>query len=114
MQPPGEQPLPRKSGSNGCLIVLGIIGGIFLLGLLGVFVAGYLFMQQPEVKEVMGAMGGMFNAPGRQELMQAGCEQAMVMDMSGFAKLAEKDQNARPEDVEMLKRSVFITCAFSG
>ena len=76
---------PKKSGS-GCLIALGVIGGILLLFCLIGGVAMWRASQNPETKKIFTAMGkGVqmatkgINAPGTEELRKAGCRQAIVI-----------------------------------
>ena len=104
-------PPPPKKGRKGCLIAV-----IALLGVAGVVLALlgfgiYQAMQDPEVREAMGAVGGMLTAPARPELQAAGCKSAVVMDMRAFAKLAEKDPDSRrKKEVAQLREMVLVIC----
>ncbi len=105
-----EKPLPRKKGPSGCVIILLVFLGLFVLVGALIAVGVYQLLDDPQVKEAVSAMGSMVAAEGRAELEAAGCDAAMVIDMRAFATLAKNSQGNRPEDIEALEKSVFINC----
>ena len=90
-----EQP---QQGSSSALKVLGIVFLVLLL--LAIVIVGscvYCVASNPDVRKMTSLMGESMKmtmaaakAPGTQELRDAGCEQAMVMDMRGFWDKVEK------------------------
>jgi hypothetical protein len=94
------------------MIVLFLFLGAGVLAVVALVIGILVIASNPTVQEVAGAVGGMVNAPGRKELMDAGCEMAMVMDMRSFAKLAQKDPNADPEEIAKLEKAVFVSCMY--
>lgn len=106
-------PHQARRSPSGCLIALFVLIGLGVLAIIGVGIAGYVMLQDPAVKDVVGAIGGVMNAPGRQELMDAGCEQAFVMDMDPLVKLAQRKGDEADRDLEAMKNAVMINCAFS-
>ena len=91
--PPGR---PQKKGANGCLVALGIIGGIVvLIGLVFAFFV-YRFATSPDGKKIVSAvasgaalMSKASNAPGTKELRAQGCNVAMVIDAAQIAAIAD-------------------------
>ncbi|HEY3358823.1 MAG TPA: hypothetical protein VGQ83_36580 [Polyangia bacterium] len=120
--PPGwrpGQPAPKK-GASGCLVALGITGGVLLLiGLIGGW-AIWRAASSPEGKKVFGLVreAGRVGieattAPGTAELRKLGCQQAMVMDLASLARTFAGDAgvNLKDEDTALM-----ITCqvGFTG
>ncbi len=94
--PPAPGPTEEKVGSplnqgkhkkkSGCSVALIVLGVIALLGLGMCGVCSYQLTTQPEFKKMMEAGVGMFNAPGREELQEAGCAMAIIMDLQALAE----------------------------
>lgn len=87
-------PKPKRSG-RGCLIVLGVLGGLVLIGGLAIAVAVYHFSKTEEGQKVFGMMGKATqmaaraqSAPGTSELKKLGCDTAMVMNAREMLELA--------------------------
>ena len=112
--PPGAEPplQPKKSGTSGCMIALFVALGIGVLIVVALIIGVVVIANNPTVKKVVGAMGGVINAPGRQEIGNAGCEIPMVMDMRHLADLAADNPKADPEAVAQMRRTVFINCLY--
>jgi len=115
VQPMTEKPAKK---SNGCLIALAILGGLFLLGGVIVGVVLYGVATSEEGQKVMKLMGGGIqmaqkarNAPGAAELRGIGCDEAMVMDLREVKQLADeldaRQQGKMPDD------DVMVTCALA-
>jgi hypothetical protein len=98
MNAPVPNPPPQgKKGSSGCLLALGITGGVLLLlaGVVGV--VAWRVLKSDTAQEIIGFIGDAtevtqraLNAPGTEQLRQQGCEQAMVMDFDDFARMADR------------------------
>ena len=91
-----DQPRKQK-GSSGCLLALGIVGGIALVLALVVGVLVWRVLRSETAQEVIGFIGDAsqvtqkaLNAPGAAELRKAGCDEAMVMDLADFVRLANR------------------------
>lgn len=95
------------------MILLLIFLGLGILAIGGIGVMCYTITQNPAVKEVIGAFGSILNAPGRRELIAAGCDGAMVIDMRAFAEIAKKDPDADPEEIARMQDTVFVNCVFN-
>ncbi len=77
--PPGP---PVKKGMNGCLLAALIVGGI---GIVVAAVAGIFIYKAAKTLTQVAEDG--LNAPGSAELRAAGCEAAVVMDLSKLSAL---------------------------
>jgi hypothetical protein len=96
---PGAPPpaAPKPSG-NGCLIALGITGGVILILLILVGVVIHRAATSPEGRKVLGivrdtarVVGESASAPGTKELRGLGCDSAMVMDVNSWMKVFAPD-----------------------
>lgn len=94
LSPPAAQ---KPSGcSKGCLIALISVGAVvMLIGLIGVF-ALWRAASSEEGQKVMKAIGKGaqlatkgINGPGAQEVRNAGCPEALVLDMEEMMELIE-------------------------
>jgi hypothetical protein len=110
--PPAPQP-PKKS-SNGCLIALGIVGGLAVLLVLVVGVGVWRFSETKEGKVIFGAIGEATriaaegqSAPGAAEVRALGCDQAMVLDTQRMSKLFEQFDASVPRRDDY---SVMVIC----
>jgi hypothetical protein len=81
---PHDQPPKRRSG---CLLALYLLFGIGLFFLLAGGIAGYLFLKTEQGQQILETVKGgaqwitvAAQAPGTDELREAGCEAAMVSD----------------------------------
>ena len=113
---PVSPPAVKKpSGcSTGCLVALLIVGGVSLLaGLVGAF-ALYRAASSPEGQKVMKAIGKGatlaskgINGPGAQEVRNAGCPEAFVLDMAEMMELIDlfADAGSKP-----LTTGVMVMC----
>ncbi len=111
--PPGV-PAPKKSG-HGCLIALGITGGVLLLLAILVGVVVHRAATSPEGRKVLGmvrdtarVVGESASAPGTKELRDLGCESAMVMDLNSWLKVFAADAGP-PKSTGQLE--LFVICA---
>ena len=116
--PQGYGPLPvppPKKSSNGCLIALAVVGGLFLV-IAGLVAFGfYKFATSKEGAAILAVAGdGMEialeaqRAPGTKELRGLGCKQAMVVDMAKLERLVSRfDAGAPPPRSEL---SVMVVC----
>lgn len=93
MPPPPAATPPKRSG---CVIALMVIGALLALVCIGSGIAMFVAARSDTGKKIFAAVGqGValaekgVNAPGAEELRQAGCPQALVMDMKEAMKLAE-------------------------
>ena len=124
--PAGHEPpaRPAKKGPSGCFIALMVVVGLGVLGMIALGVVVYSVASQPEFKEMFGAVAGMMNAPGREELRAAGCEEALVMDLRPMAQMARRQAQERggtegaPTDAELAEieelDQVFALCIFDA
>ncbi len=74
--PPGQPP-PKKKGMSGCLIAALIVGGLGLLLVIAIVVIAIVVG-----RKVVGLASEGLNAPGAAEIRAAGCDMAMVTDLS--------------------------------
>ena len=93
MIPPPAATPPKRSG---CVIALMVIGALLALVCIGSGIAMFVAARSDTGKKIFAAVGqGValaekgVNAPGAEELRQAGCPQSLVMDMKEAMKLAE-------------------------
>jgi hypothetical protein len=78
---PPQGPPPRK-GMNGCLLAALIVGGLVIfIGVIG----GIVVWKAAKTITQVAEQG--LNAPGTPELRAAGCDAAVVMDMSKISSL---------------------------
>jgi hypothetical protein len=111
--PQAPAPPNRKSGS-GCLIALGVVGGLFLLVLAVVGLGVWKLASTPQGKAMFGAIGEATkaaaeaqNAPGAAQVRALGCDQAMVLDMARVSKIFEQLDASAPQSSEF---SVLVVC----
>jgi hypothetical protein len=112
-QPPGHGP-PKKSG-NGCLIALGIVGGIFLFAGLVVAFFIYRFANSPDGKKIVSAVASISeaaNAPGTKELRALGCKKAAVIDVGQLQAIADTFVDAGTAETGGHSR-IAVTCTTS-
>ena len=83
---PQQPPPPQKKGMSGCLIAALIVGGLVLLGIIGIVVVVFVIAR----KVVAVAEEGM-NAPGSAEVRAAGCDVALVTDVSKMTSMLGLD-----------------------
>jgi hypothetical protein len=95
--PPPRGPVPKQSG-HGCLIALGITGGVLLILLILVGVVVHRAATSPEGRKVLGivrdtarVVGESAAAPGTKELRDLGCDSALVMDVNSWMKVFGAD-----------------------
>lgn len=115
---------PQRTGMPTAVKVLLILGLLFLLFIGGfVGVCAYCVAANPELRQ-MGKLVGesvrmgitATKAPGTRELREAGCAQAMVMDMRRIAELAkemDESEHGSTEQTEALDR-VTVVCQVSS
>jgi hypothetical protein len=91
-QPPAA---PRKS--NGCLIAVGVVVAIAALTCLVGGVIAWRLSKNPELAKAFGVIGKSVKlavdgtkARGAEELRQAGCPQAMVLDAAQMASIVDE------------------------
>jgi hypothetical protein len=123
MPPPAPNPpQQKKKGSSGCLIALGVVGGIFLLLALVGGILIWRVLKTDEAQAIIGAVGDAtkavqkgLNAPGTEQLRQAGCQEAMVMDVGDFMDIAKrfvKDGGADGVKIDNEKlHTLMVTCS---
>ncbi|MGI5860646.1 MAG: hypothetical protein ACOX6T_01165 [Myxococcales bacterium] len=106
---------PQKKKTNGCLIALGVVGGVFLLGLLAVGILIWRVAASEEGQKAMKLIGGSVSilqkattAPGTAELRKLGCEQAMVLD---FKELRALIDQAKMKSNGPLPDLLTVTCS---
>ena len=115
MTPSPVSPAKKPSGcSRGCLVALLVVGGVALLGgLVGAF-ALWRVASSEDGQKVMKAIGKGaqlaakgINAPGAQEVREAGCPEAFVLDMGDMTELIDlfSDGGAKP-----LSTGVMVLC----
>jgi hypothetical protein len=96
---PPQQPPPKK-GMNGCLLAALIVGGLAIVA--GALVAFFIFRA---AKAITQAAEEGLNAPGSAELRAAGCDAAVILDMSKISSLF--DAGATPGGTA----GIVISCA---
>jgi hypothetical protein len=98
-QPGYPQPPPPKKGMNGCLLAALIVGGVCILiaAVVGIFV-------WKAAKVITAAAEEGLNAPGTAELRAAGCDAAVIMDMSKISSLFDAGTTSAGE-------SVIVSCS---
>ena len=104
---PVSPPAKKPSGcSSGCLVALLIVAGLSVIGaLVGAF-ALYRAASSPDGQKVMKAIGKGatlagkgINGPGAQEVRNAGCPEAFVLDMAEMMELIDlfADAGRKPQ-----------------
>jgi hypothetical protein len=88
-----QQPPPKK-GMSGCVIALLIVGG---LGIVIALVVGIFVWKAAKVITEAAQEG--LNAPGSAELRAAGCDAALIMDMSKISTIFDAGSTSAPESV---------------
>ena len=107
---------PRRGG--GGFEVVGIV--LLVLGATMVLVCAggvYWVSQNEAVMEGLESITASVNAPGAEELRQAGCTEAMVLDPQVFFRMAGSlsDEIALDEaDTEGLLPGVLVSCTAAG
>jgi hypothetical protein len=115
---------PKKKGLPTAVKVLLIVGLLFLLFVGGfVGVCAYCVASNPELRQMGELMGetvrmGMAatKAPGTQELRDAGCAEAMVVDMRRVAELAKELDESESGSFEQRGEldAVTVVCQVDG
>lgn len=108
-------PTPKKKNS-GCLIAVFVVMGLCLLVVIAAGVGVYQFSQTEDGKAAFGIMAESVRmatdgreGPAIDALEAAGCDEAMVMDMSRLMKLL-KDEAEQPVEDEAAVPWTVITC----
>jgi hypothetical protein len=115
---------PQRAGMPTAVKVLLILGLLFLLFIGGfVGVCAYCVAANPELRQMGKLMGesvrmsiAATKAPGTRELREAGCAQAMVMDMRRIAELVkeiDESEHGSAEQAEDLG-TVMVVCQVSS
>lgn len=106
---------PKRSG---CVIALMVMGALLALVCVGSSIAMFLAARSDTGKKIFAAVGqGValaekgVNAPGAEELRQAGCPQSLVMDMKEAMKLAELFLDGGVKDTDDMD---YLMAACSG
>jgi len=96
-----QQPPPKK-GMNGCLLAALIVGGVCVLiaAVVGIFI-------WKAAKVITAAAEDGLNAPGTAELRAAGCDAAVIMDMSKISALFDAGSTTAAE-------SVIVSCSVAS
>jgi hypothetical protein len=96
------QPPPPKKGMNGCLLAALIVGGVCVLiaAVVGIFI-------WKAAKVITAAAEDGLNAPGTTELRAAGCDAAVIMDMSKISALFDAGSTSATE-------SVIVSCSVTA
>jgi len=122
-----RQPAQQPSKGSGCSAakVLIVLGLVFLIG--GVALAGtcaWCLATNPEVRKAGALLGETMrmgvaaaSAPGADELREAGCEEAMVLDMRRVTKLTEEladelDDDAKVQVPEEPWQQLVVVCQY--
>jgi hypothetical protein len=118
--PQPQPPLQPAKKKSGCLLALGIVGGILLVIGIIVGVLVYKAVSSPEGQKAMTLIGesaklGMeaANAPGTKELRDLGCAQALVMDLERIASLA-RELDASAESPVAKEFRLQVTCTLTS
>jgi hypothetical protein len=105
---------PHKKSGNGCLVALGVVGGLFVLVLALAGLGIWKLASTPQGKAMFSAIGEATkaaaeaqSAPGAAQVRALGCEQAMVMDMTRWSKIFEQLDASVPQSSEF---SVLVVC----
>jgi hypothetical protein len=113
-------PPPKRSGSNTWVwVILGIFGALLLFAVVGlaVFMSTEAGQKTFEVvkRGTEWAMEAQ-NAPGTEEMRGAGCQTAMVADMSDMMYIAQpflEDEDMSEMD-EQLMQTTMLICQVGG
>jgi hypothetical protein len=105
---------PNKKSSNGCLIALAVVGGLFVLVLALAGLGIWRLASTKEGKAMFGAIGEATkaaaeaqSAPGTAQVRALGCDQAMVLDMSRVSKIFEQLDASASQTSDV---SVLVVC----
>ncbi len=97
MNPQPSPAPPKKKGSNGCLMVLGVFAVLGLLACLATGVVVWRKSQDPDVKKALAVAGKGFSlltkastAQGTKELKAVGCTQALVFDRAEMGAVLDE------------------------
>jgi hypothetical protein len=101
-QPGYPQQPPPKKGMSGCLMAVLIVGG---LGIVAAIVVGIFVWKAAQALKTIAQEG--LNAPGSAELRAAGCDAAVVMDMSKISALFDAGAPSASE-------TVLVTCSVTA
>ena len=92
----GEQQQAKRSGCSAGKVILVLVVGFLLLGLAAAGTCAWCLATNPEVRKAGALLGetvrmgaAASNAPGTDELEEAGCADAMVLDMRKVVQLTE-------------------------
>lgn len=107
----------RNQNRKGCLIALAVVGGLMAILAILVSVAAYRFSRDPEVRKVFAvvkegvsaSISGM-NAPGTEQLREAGCKQAMVFDTRKMVELVEELEPSTDDAPDAASMAPTIIC----
>jgi hypothetical protein len=102
--PPGQPP-PKKKGMSGCLIAALVVGGIGLLFVIAIVVIAVIVG-----RKFVGLAAEGMNAPGAAEIRAAGCDMAMVTDLSKVSSLFGLDAGPAASNTPM----AIVVCQVSA
>ena len=108
---------PRKKKTSGLVLLLGVIGGGFLLITVALRLVVWRVMSTPGGQAIVGAVGESVRimqkaqkAPGTKELRAMGCKTAMVLDMDELARLAQSFDGSRPKQPPTESMGSMVAC----
>ncbi len=101
----------RRSGFVVFLYVLLGIGGALVLTC---GVVAYRAWQDPRMREMVNSVMTATTAPGTEELRQAGCQVATVIDVGGAADLLVEAEGADDAEFEALASLTMVQCVVTA
>lgn len=100
----------RTPQGRGCLAGLGIMVVGFVLFIGGIYTFGGALFDSEGFSAAKDTLFGMFKHPAREPLLNAGCDHAMVMDISRFEKMDIEDQDQVADYQKNIGSAVIVAC----
>jgi hypothetical protein len=113
-----KQPPAVKSSGRGCLVVVIAIGSLVVLGAIAAVVSVFNFARSDRGQELMSVAGeaqdlleGAGKAEGMADLMDAGCEAAVELDLDRLRQLGSTFVDGGLEQFGSLHSTISCTVA---